>query len=792
MLKPFFIFICTVLFSTSILAQKFAEVSGVVSGSEPEEWLVFASVVIKDDTSIVEAVITDEKGYFKIEDLKEGEYSIEIQFLGFQPYTAPLLVDGSIKKIDLGILKLASDVTSLNEVVVKGESSQVSLKLGKKVFNVGKDLLSQSGSATDILDNVPSVSVDPSGQVSLRGNSNVLILINGRKSGLTSTQGLGQIPADNIKSVEVITNPSARYDASGSAGIINVIMKKNTKNNLSGSIRLITGIPAEHRAVASLNYKKGKFNFFSNLGIRYSDYEGLYTKKQRTTNNGETIFLNQREDEDRHDDGGLVYAGMDYYINDTNTITTAFYRNETKDTDETVIRYDFAGNTISVDSTLVTNANSEEKRSYNQFEFNYTKTFQKKGREFTVDVQYDFWDSAKDYDIAIQKVFPTTEKEAKLLTNSERKNDDIVVQTDFVNPVGENSKYEIGIKYENRLITTKFRAEELLNENLQPIPEFNNQLDYKEQIIGVYAQYGSKIKKFSYLVGLRNEYTEIEIKDKENNVKGIDSSYARLFPTVSLSYELTDKASMQLSYSKRINRPSLNQLNPFPELLDFNSRFFGNVTLIPSLTDSAELTFLQKSKGFSISPSVYYSYTTDDFQNYTSQNEEGVFETTFINLDNETRYGVEISTQYSPFKWLSLMGEFNFYSFEQKGEINAQNLDFSDETWYATIASQIQLPKGFGFQSEYNYQAEVDYAQVKAKPISYLDVALSKDLLDKKAQFIFVVSNVFNSRKTREKTVSDNFLVDRVNNPNATRWSLSFIYKFNSGKNRRANRSNRD
>ncbi len=790
MSKTIFINVFLVLLTTTALAQKSVEISGVLSGLDPEDKLIYASVIVKDTTDIVEAVITDEQGFFKISDLSVGTYTLEVQYLGYESYTSPLVIDGSVAKIDLGSIKLKSDVTSLDEVVISGETSQVSLKLNKKVFNVGKDLLSQSGSATQVLENVPSVSVDPSGAVSLRGNSNVLILINGRKSGLTSTEGLEQIPSETIKEIEVIANPSARYDAAGSAGIINIILKKNKKNNLNGSVKLISGIPNDYRAIANLNYKKGKINLFTNLGIRYTDYVGLYTRDQTTFNDTGNTFINQREDQDRHDDGQLIYVGFDYEINDKNSITAAYYRNETEDSDDTVLRFDFSDG-VSIDSTLVTNGNSEEERSYNQLEFNYTKNFKKEGMNLTVDFQYDFWDSSKAFNIVTGKVFPEVQDVGSLLTTSTRKNDDIAIQSDFVTPLGEDSSFEVGVKYENRLITTSFLAEELNNNEFVSIPEFDNGLDYSEQILAGYIQYSNKFKKLGYLIGLRTEYTNIDIEDVNRTTRSVNK-FTRFFPTLNLSYELNEKETVQLSYSKRINRPSLDQLNPFPELIDFNSRFFGNINLTPSFTDSAEITFLKRGTGFTINPSVYFSTTTDYFQYNTVQSPEGFLETSLVNLDRETRYGLEIAAQYKPIKWLSLMGEVNLYRFEQEGALDSVDLGFSDETWYGVVVSQVKLPNDFSFQGRYFYQAPLGNAQIRAKSISFLNLALSKSLLNKKLQAVLAVSNVLNTRKSRERTLGNNFLVDEVFNPNAARWTLSLQYKFNNSQDREAKGSNRD
>lgn len=791
MIKSIFIYALLLLCMTSISAQSLTQLSGTLSAENPGEKLAYASVILKLDAAVVETVITNDKGEFKMEGVKAGKYTVDFQFLGFQNNSIPVTVDGSKSNINLGNIHLKSDVTSLNEVVVTSETSQLSLKLDKKVFEVGKDLISKGGSATQVLDNVPAVRVEPSGSVSLRGNSNVLILINGRKSGLTSVQGLEQIPAETIKSVEVITNPSSRYDAAGSAGIINIILKKNNKNDLSGSFTLITGTPADHRALGSINYKKGKFNLFSNFGIRYTDYVGLNTRDQVTTSGGNSSFLNQREDQDRHDDGNLVYLGLDYLLNDSNSMTAAFYRNDTRDRDKNTFNFDLSGTNIP-SKHIRTIADSRENRSYNQLEYNYTKTFKKQGRKFTVDFQYDFWDSTKDFNINRRTITPDNGEQSIINTKSNRSNDDIVLQSDYVTPLGEKGNFETGVKLENRVVSTDFAADEETGGTITPIDGFNNGLDYKEQILGAYVQYGNKIKKFSYQLGLRTEYTHIRIKDQNTGRSLTDSTYTRLFPSVNLSYPLSEKTTAQLNYSKRINRPNLFQLNPFPELQDFNSRIFGNIRLVPSLTDGVELGILSKIKGFVLNPSVYYSRTTNNFQYFTSQNNDGVFETVLINLDEETRYGVELSAQYAPAKWLALSAEINAYGFDQKGSSGTTNLDYSNETWTGTLLSQVKFSKGFTFQSKFEYQAPVSDAQTRTQSYYYLNMAIGKSLFKNNGTLTLGVSNIFNSRKERETTIGSNFIVHQMTNFNAARWNLNFNYRFNKAKSRKEHQSNRE
>ncbi len=797
-LSRIFIIIILLLNSSMTWSQDqkkgIGEVSGILLTQATSVPLPYATVALKDlEAKLIEGVITDEKGFFKIDGLPDGDFVLEIQYQGFEAYSKSVSIEQSHRKITLGPIKLKEDIVQLNEVVVTGEQSQLSLRLDKKVFNVGKDILSQSGSVTDVLGNVPSVAVSPSGVVSLRGNANVTILINGRRSGLTSNQALEQIPSDNVERVEVITNPSARYDAAGSAGIINIILKKNKKSGVSGQARIVTGIPTDLRLMGSLNYKTEKLNLFSNLGIRYTDYVGLYTTDQETFENGKTTRLNQRQDEDRHDDGRFFYFGADYYLNKHNTLTAAFLRNETQDTDQTDLIYDYFNAGIK-DRSLSTFGTSQEERSYNQLEMNFTKTFAKEGAKFTIDLQYDFWDSTKDFDIETTEVFPSTATVSHLRTSSGQKNNDFAIQSDFLTPLGGNSKLEFGLKYENRLVENSFAAQEEIEADFQSIDGFTNQLDYDEQILGVYTQYGNQWGNLSYLLGLRYEHTAVEIGDALGEFLQTND-YGRLFPTLNIGYDLSKSTKIQASYSQRINRPSLWQLNPFAELSDFNSRFSGNPTLQPSFSDVAELGLLFRTEKFTLNPSLYYSDTQGNIEYFTSQNPEGVFLVSLFNIEQEVRVGMEVALSYNPASWLTINGEINAYQFEKKGQIATTTLDITNESWRTSWSLNIKPQKGLTFQSRFNFRGRFNDAQTRAKAVSILNLGLSKSLFKNRGTLIFNVTNVLNSNKYREEVRSDNFLINRLSNFNAARWTLSYVYKFNqkAGQgSREAKRRNRN
>ncbi|MBP4142632.1 TonB-dependent receptor [Flavobacterium sp. P4023] len=752
-------------------------ISGKVVDKSTQETLPYVTVSVKDNNlKTVIIGVTDDQGVFTLEGLPVGKMTISFSFMGYQNYAQSLEIISVKSKIELGIIGLSTDAVQLNAVEISGQKPNISLKLDKKVFEVGKDVLSQNGSANDVLNGVPSVAVSPTGSVSLRGNSSVLVLINGRQSGLTQNNALDQIAADQIERIEVIANPSSRYDASGSAGIINIILKKNKKSGFSGQVRLVAGSPNDSRLNPSINYKSDKINIFSNFSIRSSDYVGLYTTNQATVNNGTTSYLNHIQNEDRHDDGKLIYIGADYFIDDHRTITAAFLKNATKDNDKTHLLYDYSNAAAAKDSILTREGKSLEKRDYNQFEFNYTQTFKQPVKKWTIDVQYDWWNSDKDWNLVTQRLYPTGFTYPSIRTSSIGSSEDLLVQSDFTQPIDSISAFEFGVKTEIRKVSSNFLAEQQEGNDWNIYQNIDNDMNYNETIASAYAQYSNKNGRFNYMLGLRNEFTKIDITDIKNTYNN-DKKYNRLFPTVNLSYKFKT-STLQLNYSKRINRPPLYALYPFNELTDINSQYIGNPDLNPSFTDVFELAFLKTWKTFTLNPSVYYQWERGYIQDFTYR-ENDIFYTTPINIQHEIRSGIELSTLYNPLKWLQVNMEMNFYHFNQKGSYQQEDLDYEGQTFTGRLSTQIKFPAKLSFQGRYNFRGKQQNAQTKNDALQSLDFGLSKTLLKEKATLVFDVTNAFNLRQNKSTTTGTDYYVTENSIPNAARYRLSFVYRFN-------------
>lgn len=771
-------------------AKKY-QLTGVVMDQETDQALEYATVaILSPEGTAVSGAITDANGKFTIR-LDEGSYKLKVQFISYTTLEQDVVLE---KDLDLGTISMAPDKILLGEVEIVDEKTQVELELDKKVYNIGKDLTAQGGSVNDVLDNVPSISVDPSGSISLRGNGGVQVLINGKPSVIAANNGLESIPAQNVDRIEVITNPSARYQAAGTAGIINIVLKKNKLKGIGGSVQLGAGYPANHTANLNLNYKNEKFNLFGSGGYRYSNYNGRMKTDQTVTSNGITTVLSQVGDQDRNDNAYNFFLGGDVYFNKYNTLTTTFFRYYTENTDLTTLDYNYDLGSGSTDSSTTRIIDYFEPQKYNQFEVNYTKTFKKPKQKWVIDFQYDFWNDDENELISNTFSGNTISGSSQLRTRDIESSDDFMLSSDYVYPIGEEGRIEMGFRAETRVITSQYLAEQKDLENWTVFNDLDNDVDYSERIGGAYFQYGNALGKFNYLLGLRSEYTEIAINDARDQFSS-EKDYLRFFPTVHLNYGFSKSSKMQLSYSRRIRRPGFWQLNPFGGFADNNAIFQGNPDLDPAYTNSLELAYLMNTQKLSFNPSLYFSQTTDFFQFYVSPQEAGNgFLTRPINLDNEYRYGLELLANYRPKKWLQLSGEFNFYQFQQEGQFESQNFDFTNNAWSVEGGVRFRLPKGTNFQARIDYQGRNQNAQTLTRSFTGANLGLSKTILKEKGTIAFNANNIFDSQVQRFLTEGDGYLFETERARIGRRFRVNFTYRFNrkpNDRDRSPGRSNR-
>ena len=774
-MKKIFLFLL-VSISVNLVAQSSKKISikGTIVDNTTNTPLEFATAILLKSNTIITGVSTNEKGEFNLRATK-GSYTIRLEFIGYKSVELP--ARNYTNNQQLGNIKLDEESAQLDEIQITAEKSTVEYKLDKKVFNVGKDLISKGGSANDILNNVPSVNVDAAGGVSLRGNGNVRILINGKPSVLTSNNGLDQIPAENIEKVEVSTNPSSKYGAEGTAGIINIILKRNKKSGFSSSIQVTTGSPVNNSLNYNVNYKTAKFNIFSNLSHTNVRLPGTLDYFQTNTNGLHVISsTKQHVGIERNYKMTNVYLGGDYYINDKNTLTFSYYFRNNVSNHITDYSYDYFDSNNQKESTLLSTNKYREPQKANQIEVNYVKTFEKPGQKFTANIRYEFWNDDENENITEKQTFPTSTVENSLKSRDIESSKDLLFQADYVLPIFEKSRLEMGVKGEIRRINSDYKVWN----NAVLVDSLDNLLHYDEKIYGAYLQYGNREKKFQYSLGLRMEHSDTKSTDRKN-VFFNHKKYTDLFPTVHLTYNFSDSNSLQFSYSKRITRPRFWQLNPFGGIADKNNIRYGNPDLNPMYTNSFEIGTLKRWNGFTINPSIYFQRSTNIFEMITYRNSNNTIITIPVNLGTENRYGAELVSTYSPYKWWRLSADVNFYGFNQKGSYKNINYDSSNSTWSSRLNSTMKFTD-FSIQSTVNYVGARTSGQTYTESVAWFNLGMSKDFLNDKMTLTLNANNLFNSRETRRFINGDNYALQVNSNTSQRRISATFIYRFNRSK----------
>jgi ferric enterobactin receptor len=800
--------VLVVLFFTCPIshAQK-GLIKGIILDAQSSAPLSYASIrVFKNaDSSLITGAITDDKGLFSIETPVGQFYSI-IDFIGYKAYKSPNFdISKEQMLYDFGTVKLASTANTLGEVVVQAEKSTMELSLDKKVFNVGKDLSNKGGSATDILGNIPSVSVDVEGNVKLRGSDNVRILIDGKPSGLVSfkgSAGLQQLQGSLIERVEIITNPSARYEAEGMSGIINIVLKKEQKQGFNGSIEVITGNPMNYGLAANINYRHKKVNFFVNYGVAYrkgpgkgSQYQEVYAHDttfitQMTREGGTTGFNNN------------VRGGLDYYFNEKSTLTASYMlkRSDVRRITDFVYK-DYLFNTNNLKLTTMRQQDEKEHEPNAEYSLSYKKSFTKKGQELIADFRYlDYWERS-------DQIYPQTStfsdgspninnsKTQKALNDEFEKQ--YIFQVDYVHPLGKEGKFETGIRSNFRNMINDYLVTERNKQGVfETFQGLDNYFVYDENINALYAILGNSKDKFSYQFGLRGEITDIKTRLQQTN-EANPRNYANLFPSAHFTYKLKKENALQLSYSRRVRRPRYDDLNPFVTFSDNRNFFSGNPNLNPEFSHAFELGHVKYFEKGSLMSSIYYRHTTDKILSIRRVNSLGFANTHPENLLTEDAYGAEFTSQYTPLKWWKLDFNINFFRAITDGANIDKTFESDTYSWFMRQTSRFSLPHKIDFQLRGNYEAAQKTPQGIRKAVYFIDLGFNKDILSGKGTLTLNVSDLLNSRRnrfitygtSRDSREGSNFYTDGNFLGRRRQVNLTFNYRLNSSPNAKKTKS---
>ena len=802
-MKKTILFCLTLLVGFTALAQRPQNyqarpkilLSGKVIDEETKQPLEYATITLKNPRfpDRLQGGITDAEGNFKFE-VFPGRYTITTEYISFESNVN----EGVILRetTDLGTIALGISVDALDEVELVAERTEVEIRLDKRVYNVGRDITVRGGSVSDVMDNIPSVSVDVEGNISLRGNDNVRILINGKPSGLVGLSGpdaLRQLPAESIEKVEVITSPSARYEASGTAGILNIILKREELTGFNGSFILNGGFPTTFGGNTNLNWRTEKLNIFST--VSYNDSKSLgggVFNSEYFNGDAPSTFTNEDRDYERQRERFFINLGAEYFFDDKTSFTVSgFLRNSNNGRNNTTIIEDRSATDVVLNSFGRYQDETEEDKSA-QFTANFTKKFNDKGHELIIEYQTE--ESSEDEaDLARN----TNTFDQKSSTDESQKRQ--LLQLDYVYPIDDNTQFELGYRGDFSQQDTDYQVFDLTNGIETINTNLTNYLGFTQNVNAAYTQFGKKINKFSYLLGLRMEDTKIIIDQRTANIYR-EKKYTDWFPTVNLSYEFNEKENITLGYSRRIRRPRSWSLNPFQSLTSLTFFRQGNPDLDPSYANSFDFGYLKRWEKFTFNGSIYYSKATQVITRITETtgtivrvSEDPLVEVpalrfTSINLAENNRTGTEFTLTYSPKRTVRISGNFNIFNSETIGTYEDQVLDAEIVSWFARVNASFPLPFDLTTQLRAFYGGPSATAQTETQGIFSLSGAVNKNLFKKKGTLSFRASDIFNSRRRKSATRTAQFTNYTEFQWRQPTYIFTFTYRINERKNDRSRR----
>jgi outer membrane receptor protein involved in Fe transport len=787
---------------------------GTISGSltdslNEDQYIAYASVAlvpVRQD-SVVAGTLSNEKGRFQLSDIRPAFYKITISALGYRSKTIEkVFINPRAPQKDLGRISLSREASTLEEVDITAQKAFMEVKLDKKVYNAEAVLTAQGGLATDILQNIPSVEVDIDGNVSLRGNSNVTILIDGRPSGLTGNNQaalLEQIPAASIEKIEVITNPSARYDADGLTGIINIILKKNKKLGLNGNVQLGLGSqgrpgvspdllpPNKYNGSLALNYRNSKLNAFANIGYNYRDSYSFGTNDRTNILPDGNTILNQNQDGRRFGGGGVARAGVDFFLPKQHTLSfsgTLSQRNRNRDEDLFYRLSDEEG-------VLLENYNrySTQTNTGNSADLTTTweKRYKEEGHQLSASANFSFSNGDEEVNFS-QENFDVFESPPLGLNTEISKANITTIQIDYVRPLKKKYEMELGAKTIIRDLGTDFKAFDLpaIASSWVENSLLSNNFEYLEQVHAVYGILGRQADKWGWQLGLRAEQALTDATLVQTG-ETFENDYFNFFPSGFLNYKTGKKGQLQLSYSRRINRPRTRQLNPFTDFSDPLNLRRGNPFLQPEYINSYELGYTQRMGKLMFSPSVYYRHLNNVIRRFKTIDSEGVSTTTYENQASGEDIGIELILMGQITKWWNLNFSANgFYT-----QLDASNLeaDLSNEGYGygGRLMSTFTLSEKSNFQLTSFYRGPRPSAQGTINDFFSMNLALQHRMWNKKGSLTLQVRDIFNAMRFQYDVSGLAFVQSSYRKWESRVVQLNFSYRFGKQDfNRRRRRGN--
>lgn len=766
------------------------KITGKIIDAQTKQIIEYCNVVLFSyrDSAMVNGTITDKEGKFTLSNLRPGFYFLRASYIGYDNRTIDSIrITPNKPEIDLGVIALDEKTIELSNVVVTGEKEVIINNLDKKVINVEKDLTNLGGTAVDVVQNIPSVTVDADGNVSYRGNQNVRILIDGKPSellGLGSGDVLSNIPASQIESIELVTNPSARYDPEGTGGILNIVLKKRINGGLNGNISLTGGTGDKFNGSLNFNYKLPDVNFFASIDSRIHNADNNGNSLRTNNINNSLSYLDQLSNGTFNHFGHNFTAGLDITPDNYNTYTFSLrYRKFGFDT-ESLVKTSNLNSQSQLTRYFERSSDAERRMNALQYNLSYRRTFDTKGAELTADVILGDFKMKRDENFNQLNFDNSLNPIGNLLQKglSDNKNIQWTIQSNYINPIEGFGRIETGFKVtlknfnsKNDYLTYDNNAANWLNDISR-----KTDFDYKENVYAVYGIYSNSISDFQYQIGVRAE--QADVKGTENLINSsFTNDYFSVYPTIHLVQSLPDQQEVQLSYSRRVERPNNRRLNPYVDRSDSLNISYGNPELKPEYINSLELGYSKLFGKTALTSSIFYRNTNDAITNYTIVNVDGITETTWRNLAKNVSYGLELTFSSPLFDWFRTNTSFTYF----KNEFEGLDISNSDYSWLAKMNNTFILSKDFNFQINLNYNAPTIMGQSKMKEQFATDFAMKKDFLDGQLSLTFRVSDVFNTRKWESETIGQNFVTSSYRKMESRVAYLGISYRLSPNNNNR-------
>ncbi|RYC50139.1 outer membrane beta-barrel family protein [Flagellimonas olearia] len=789
----------TKLFGNNPENEAFGSISGTVIDNTLQEPIAYAAVVIKseDGTETITGGITSEDGTFEINKLPDGSFVLEVQFIGYKTHSQPLVISKNNRNLKVGTITLMENTEELAEVEVVAERTTIEQRVDRKVINVGKDLTTAGATASDIMNNIPSVNVDAqTGDITLRGNSNVRVMVDGKLSNVPVAQLLRQIPSTSIKSIELITNPSAKYNPEGMSGIINIVLHKNANIGFNGNVNLglTKGIEAKFNSSIDLNYRSGKFNFYGNYGNNIGKYVNdgsIYRLEENSLQ--EFDFFNNNKSH-------LYKLGVDFYLNDKNTISVF--------TNQNIFEGDGSGIT---DVTYNTDASRNVTQFFNdvsdnrseQYNFNYKLDFGKEGHNIELEVDHNRFENNQDANF--RSVGASLYPNYMDFVDTERTQ--TIANLDYVNPLDSISKLEVGLESRNFETDVDYASTgSSFNSNGVLVPTPDTNFVYGMDIYSAYATFGQNYEKWSYQMGVRIE--DVEVQADTNQVRAFTDKYTEIYPSAFVTYSPNEKNQLQVSYSRRVDRPGLQQVNPIREFATPLISSFGNPNLVPQFTSSYEANYTRRIKNGSITGGVFYRSIKDEINRavFVDRLDFNKIILTFDNFNETSAYGFELSSNYRPAKWWNINGSFDIFSQTNRGitesipgnipdpteeDITVESVKVDNTAWNLRMNNSFTVTKKLTLQAFGFYRGKNRNIQFNVKPMYFVNLGARYSFAEGKGTLSFNYNDIFNTMRFAFEGDRP-YLQEGGFNWESNNVYVGLSYQFGSGKNRAKQRKRRD